>query len=89
MDFAYKFFDLQISLPSMDKWLESMHQQPLIRLQSGGAVHVTDFNDRLKQDLQVIDAKYATFTLHGIRNQDIGEVWRPGLELYRLSSVSC
>ena len=57
----------------MDKWLETMHRQPLIRLQSGAAAHVTDFNDRLKQELELIGAKHSGFTLHAIRNQDIAE----------------
>jgi hypothetical protein len=50
-----------------------MHRQPLIRLQSGAAAHVTDFNDRLRQDLDLIGAKHSGFTLHAIRNQDIAE----------------
>ena len=50
-----------------------MHRRPLIRLQSGKAAHVTDFNSRLAQDLELIGAKHSGFTLHGIRNQRIGE----------------
>lgn len=71
--FAYQFFDLQDELPSMENWLQSMHRRPLIRLQSGRAAHVTDFNTKLSQDLELIGAKHSGFTLHGIRNQRIGE----------------
>lgn len=71
--FAYQFFTLQEDLPSLENWLDTMHKRPLIRLQNGRAAHTTDFNDRLKQDLELIGAKYSNFTLHGIRNQRIGE----------------
>ena len=71
--FSYQFFTLQDELPSLGNWLETMHQRPLIRLQSGKAAHATDFNDRLRQDLELIGAKHSDFTLHGIRNQRIGE----------------
>lgn len=73
MNFSYQFFVLQIQLPSADTWLESMHKIPLIRLQSGRGVHTTEYNSFLRQDLELIGAKYSDFTLHGIRNQRIGE----------------
>ena len=73
MNFAYQFFELQIQLPSVDAWLQTMHRIPLIRLQSGGRVHTTEYNSFLRQDLELIGAKYSEFTLHGIRNQRIGE----------------
>jgi hypothetical protein len=71
--FAYQFFELQLELPSLDKWLETMHQRPLICLQCGRKVHTTEYNALLRQDLELIGAKYSDFTLHGIRNQRIGE----------------
>ena len=73
MNFAYQFFELQIELPSLDQWLETMHKIPLIRLRSGRGVHTTEYNSFLRQDLELIGAKYSDFTLHGIRNQRIGE----------------
>ena len=44
-----------------------------MRLQSGVAAHVSDFNERLQQDLDLIGAKHNGFTLHAIRNQGIAE----------------
>lgn len=73
MNFAYLFFDLQIELPSVATWLDTMHKRPLIRLQCGRKAHTTEFNTLLHQDLELIGAKHSGFTLHGIRNQRIGE----------------
>ena len=60
-------------LPSLNDWLETMHRRPLIRTQKGAAAKVTEFNDCLKHDLELIGVKHLKFTLHAIRNQDIGE----------------
>eukprot|EP00966_Prymnesium_polylepis_P221873 5133003-Prymnesium_polylepis.1 len=55
--FAYQFFTLQEELPTMESWLsDAMHSRPLIRKQTGGAATVTEFNTRLRQDLDLIGA---------------------------------
>ena len=59
------------ALPSLDDWLESMHQQPLIKQQTGGPAHATEFNVKLAQELKLINAKDLDYTLHGARNDCI------------------
>lgn len=81
MYFAYRFFDLQQDLPSVDTWLDPTtspphkhgHGRPLIVQQSGNGVHVTNYNSKLHEELALIEAKHVEFTLHGIRNGDIAE----------------
>lgn len=70
---CYQLLTLQWEVPTMDTWLEKMHRRPLICLQSGKGAHVTDYNDRLKEELRLVGARHADFTLHGIRNQLNGE----------------
>ena len=76
--FAYQFFQLQDDLPSLEEWLsEAMHRRPLIRQQTGGGATVTEYNSRLRQDLELIEADMA-FTFHCIRDMRIAEAGERG-----------
>ena len=67
-----QFFTSKDTLPTFGNWLQEMHQRPLIRNQTGGPAHVSDFNARLKQELALIGAD-KRFTFHCIRDVRIGE----------------
>lgn len=69
--FAYQFFEMKDELPTLETWKSKMHDRPLVRLQNGDAACVTAFNDKLRQDLSLIDGANRHFTLHGIRNTGI------------------
>ena len=59
--FAYQFFQLQDELPKMDDWLsDKMHRRPLIRQQTGSGATVTEFNSRLRQDLDLGGARLSS-----------------------------
>ena len=73
LQFSYRYLTLLEELPTIENWLELMHKHPLIQLQSGRAAKVTEFNDKFKEELEHIQARSPNFTLHGIRNQCIGE----------------
>ena len=76
--FAYQFFTLQDTLPTIDSWLSgAMHTRPLIRQLNGDAASVTEFNARLRQDLDLIGAN-TEFTFHCIRDQRIAEAGERG-----------
>ena len=49
----------------MGTWIEKMHQRPLIRTQSGKAAHCTDFNDRLHDELELLDVRNPDFSKAG------------------------
>ena len=68
--FAYQFLQLSSTeLPRFDNWLTSMHERPLVRNQEGNAAHVTNFNGKLSEELDLIGAKASGFTLHNWRGQ--------------------
>ena len=50
-----------------------MHSRRLVRNQSGAATDVTNFNGKLKEELELIGATHTNFTLHNWRNQRIKE----------------
>ena len=76
--FAFQFFQLQDTLPTLEEWLsDAMHRRPLIRQQTGGGATVTEYNSRLRQDLELIEADTA-FTFHCIRDMRIAEAGESG-----------
>lgn len=63
----------------MQSWLTDLgHSRPLLRQLKGGGACVTEFNSRLRQDLELIGAD-TTFTYHCIRGQRIREAGENGL----------
>lgn len=69
--FIFRLFVLNERCPRLGDFVESLHKVPLIRQSSGKKASVTDYNDKLKDYLNLIEA--GEFTMHGWRNQRIKE----------------
>lgn len=75
--FAFQFFHLMDTLPTIGTWLTDMHQRPFIRLLKGDAACVTGFNSKLQENLNVIGAD-PSITFHFFRDVLIGEAGERG-----------
>ena len=50
-----------------------MHERPVIRMQGGGKARATTYNEKLREDLELIDVRHPKFTMHGFRNMAIAQ----------------